>query len=95
MGRMAQYYAKKGDRTHALDFIRRARAIDPNDASLAYAEAVVDSLGDKQRDAMQHLEEALKKGYSLQAVQNDPELSKLEAIPEFAKITAQIPVKAN
>jgi serine/threonine protein kinase/tetratricopeptide (TPR) repeat protein len=95
MGRMAQYYAKKGDRMQALEFIRRARAIDPNDASLAYAEAVVEWLAGKQQDAIQHLEEALKRGYSLQALHNDPELSKMEALPEFAKITAQIPVKAD
>ena len=30
MGGMALYYAKKGDSTQALQFIRRARSIDPN-----------------------------------------------------------------
>jgi hypothetical protein len=78
-----------------LEFIRRARVIDSNDPSLAYGEAIVDWLAGKQQDAMQHLEEALKKGYSLQAVQNDPELSKLQVFPEFAKITAQNPLKAD
>lgn len=95
MGRIARYYAKNGDRVHALDFVRRARAIDSKDPSLAYAEAVVDWLCDKQQDAIQHLNEALQKGYSLQAVKNDPELAKLEALPQFAQIVNQLPNKAN
>ena len=95
MGRIARYYAKKGDKTHALDFIRRARAIDSKDPSLAYAEAVVDWLCDKQGDALQHLSEALQNGYSLQAVKNDPELAKLEALPQFTQTVNQLPNKSN
>ncbi len=85
MGRMAQYYAKKGDTKHAFEFIRRARVIDAKDSSLVYAEAVIDWLAGKQ-DAAQKLEEALKAGYPLQAVQNDPELAKLQALPQFAQL---------
>jgi len=78
LGRLAQYYAKKGDSPHAADFIRRARAIDPNDASLIYAQSVVESLAGKEENALQDLQLALSKGYPLQAAQNDPELSKLQ-----------------
>jgi eukaryotic-like serine/threonine-protein kinase len=80
MGRMAQYYAKKGDRAHAAEFIRRARAIDPKDASLIYVQAVVELLAGNEQDATRDLQDALSKGYSLQSAQNDPELAKLKAV---------------
>jgi tetratricopeptide (TPR) repeat protein len=89
MGRMSQYYAKKGDIKHAFDFVHRARAIDAKDSSLVYAEAVVDWLAGREQDAAQNLEQALKAGYPLQAAQNDPELSKLQTLPQFTSLIKQ------
>jgi tetratricopeptide (TPR) repeat protein len=89
MGRIAQYYAKKGDSKHALEFVHRARAIDAKDSSLVYAEAVVDWLAGKPEDAAQNLQRALKAGYPLEAVQNDPELAKLQTRPPFAQLAKQ------
>jgi tetratricopeptide (TPR) repeat protein len=89
MGRIAQYYAKKGDSKHALEFVHRARAIDAKDSSLVYAEAVVDWLAGKPEDAAQNLQRALKAGYPLEAVQNDPELAKLQALPQFIQLAKQ------
>ena len=80
IGRLAQYYAKKGDKAHASEFIRRARAIDAKDPSLIYAQAVVEWLAGNQQDAARDLQDALSKGYSMQSAQNDPELAKLEAM---------------
>lgn len=94
LGRLAQYYAKKGDSAHASDFIRRARAIDPNDTSLIYCQLIVDSLAGKEQNALQDLQLALSKGYPLQAVQNDPELAKLQSLPQFAAVVKQAP-KSN
>ena len=78
MERLAQYSAKQGDSARALEFIRRARSINPGDVSLLYTQAVVYSLADKQEDALKSLTEALQKGLSPQVVTNDPELSKLQ-----------------
>lgn len=91
MGQIAEYYAKKGDDAHALTFVRRARAIDPKDVTLMYVQAVVDTIGGRQQDALRNLEDALRKGYSLQDVRNDPELAKVQALPEFAKFAKSLP----
>jgi len=95
MGRIALYYAKKGDSSKAADLIRRARAIDANDATLIYTQAVVQWLGGRQGDALDSLRQALDKKYSLREIQSDPELSKLVALPQFAELAKQTPPKAN
>jgi tetratricopeptide (TPR) repeat protein len=89
MGRISQYYAKKGDKVHASEFIRRALAIDPDDATLVYDQAVVSWLADKQQEALNSLQEALAKGYSMQDVQNDPEVAKLLQLAQFAQVRTQ------
>ncbi len=91
MGRIALYYAKKGDKIHAAEFIRRARSIDPSDASIVYAQAVVADLAGNLQEALPALQEALSKGYSPQAVRNDPELAKMQSVPEFSEVMKQTP----
>ena len=95
MGRISLYYAKKGDSAHAQQFIRRARGIDPNDSTLMYNEGVIDWIANKPQDALAAVKDALSKGYSLQDLRNDPELAKLEAMPEFAEIVKQLPKSAQ
>jgi serine/threonine-protein kinase len=95
MGRIALYYAKKGDNTRAADFIRRARAIDPSDGSIVYAQAVVAWLAGDQQEALPALQEALSKGYPLQIVRNDPELAKMQTLPGFSGAISQTPRQTN
>jgi tetratricopeptide (TPR) repeat protein len=95
MGRMALYYAKKGENARSADYIRRARAIDSDNPTLLYQQGVIQWLGAHADDALPSLQQALSKGYSLREVQNDPELSKLEALPKFAEMLKQIPQKPN
>jgi len=52
---LARYYAKRGDSTQALQFIRRARAIDPNSNQLVYDEAIVQTLGSHPEEALRLL----------------------------------------
>jgi serine/threonine protein kinase/tetratricopeptide (TPR) repeat protein len=89
MDELSLYYAKKGDAVHAVDFIRRARAIASSDVSMIYDEAVVYTLTGRPAEAFKSLREALQKGYSLQEAQNDPELSSLQSRPEFPKLVAE------
>ena len=95
MGRIALYYAKKGDKTRAADFIRRARSIDPSDGTIVYAQAVVAALAGDQQEALPALQEALSKGYPPQFVRSDPELTKMQALPQFADIMKQTPRSAR
>ena len=89
MGGIALYYAKKGDSTQALQFIRRARSFDPNSNQLIYDEAVVQALANQPEEALKVLREAFQKGYSPAEARNDPELKILEGRPEFDRLLKQ------
>jgi len=89
MDQLSLYYAKKGDAVHAVDFIRRARAINSSDVGMIYDEAVVYTATGRQPEAFKSLREALQKGYSIREAQNDPELASLQGRPEFAKLVAE------
>jgi serine/threonine protein kinase/tetratricopeptide (TPR) repeat protein len=86
MGSLALYYAKKGDSAHALEFIRHARSIEPENISLLYTQAVVYCLADRKPESLSVLDEALGKGYSLEEIKNDPELAELQKLPQFAEL---------
>src|SRR5882762_610630 len=79
-------YAKKGDSGHALEFIRHARSIEPSNISLLYTQTVVYCLAGQQTEALNALEEALKKGYSVGEAKNDPELGELRKLPQFGQL---------
>ncbi len=89
MGNLALYYAKKGDSSQALQFIRRARSIDPDSNQLMYNRAVVEALANHPEEAVKALGEAFQKGYSSEEARNDPELKSLEGRPEFEKLVTE------
>jgi len=95
MGGLALYYAKKGDSTQALQFIRRARAIDPNNNQLAYNEGVIQALANNPDEAFKALREAFQKGYSPEEARNDPELKSLEGRPEFTNLLTKFSGKTK
>lgn len=95
LGSLALYYAKKGDSAHALEFIRRARSIEPENVSLLYNQAVVDCLANRREESLRVLGEALQKGYSLEETKNDPELSELQKLPQFAQLVDKFTKKGN
>jgi serine/threonine protein kinase/Flp pilus assembly protein TadD len=86
MSDLARYYAKKGNSQRALQYIRQARAIDRADVQLIYWEAQVDALTNKPADALRMLREAFEKGYSPDEALNDPDMGKLQGLPEFSKL---------
>jgi eukaryotic-like serine/threonine-protein kinase len=93
MGDLALYYAKKGDATNALRYIQRARSISPGDLQLMYSEVQVKALIGKPEDALKALRTALQKGYAAQEAWNDPELAKLQALPEFSEMVNEFSKK--
>ena len=95
LGDLAYYYAKNGDSTKALEFIRRARSIDANDNELMYKEAVINAMAGRQPEALASLRAALQKGYSVAQAKNDPELKALAANPELNKLIAGFDRKTN
>jgi len=86
MSDLGLLYAKKGDATNALQYTNQARAIKPDDVQFLYYEVVVKTLIGKPDDALKSLKLALEKGYSAQEAWNDPELQKLQALPQFSQL---------
>jgi eukaryotic-like serine/threonine-protein kinase len=92
---LALYYAKKGDSTQALQFIRRARLIDPTSNQLMYNEAQIQALANRPGEALKALRDAFGKGYSPEEARNDPELKSLEGRPEFDKLLKEFSGKTK
>ncbi|MBI1740817.1 MAG: protein kinase [Acidobacteriales bacterium] len=93
MGDLAVYYAKKGDARNALQYIQQARSISPADVQMIYWEAVVKALVGKPEEALKPLRLALEKGYPAQEAWNDPELQKLQALPQFSQLVKEFTPK--
>ena len=95
MADLALYHAKKGDSADALNFIRHARSIEPENVSLLYTQAVVYCLADRRRESLDILDEAFQKGYSLEEAKKDPELGELQKLPEFAQLAKKFTKTGN
>jgi serine/threonine protein kinase/Flp pilus assembly protein TadD len=93
MGDLGLLYAKKGDAANALQYTQQARAINSDDLQLMYSEVQVKTLIGKPEDALKSLRQALEKGYSAQEAGNDPELQKLQALPQFSQLVNQFSKK--
>jgi serine/threonine protein kinase/tetratricopeptide (TPR) repeat protein len=94
MGDLGLLYAKKGDATNAMQYTNQARAISPDDVQLMYSEAQVKTLIGKPEEALKSLKMALDKGYAAQEAWNDPELQKLQALPQFDQLVKQFSKKS-
>jgi tetratricopeptide (TPR) repeat protein/TolB-like protein len=89
------YYAKKGDTLQGLQFVHRARAIDPSNIQFIYNEAQVRTLAGQTPEALKALREAFEKGYSPQEARSDPELGRLQGVPEFDRLLKEFPRSSN
>ncbi len=83
---VALYHAKTGNAVSATEFIRKARAVDPNNPAILYYEAVVDALGGRQEAALTALDKALQGGYSAREAAEDPELQSLSKSEAFSQL---------
>jgi len=93
MGDLGLLYAKKGDAANAQQYIQQARAIRPDDVYLIYSEALAKTMIGKPEEALKSLRLALEKGYPAQEAWNDPELQKLQALPQFSQLVNQFSKK--
>jgi eukaryotic-like serine/threonine-protein kinase len=89
MANLALYYAKTGNPSRALNFVRRARSIDAEDVDYIYTEAVVRALAGQPQESITTLRLALEKGYALADAMNNPELAPVRDLPEFRGLVAE------
>ena len=95
MSDLGLLYAKKGEAANAIQYTNQARAIKPNDVQLMYSEAQVKALIGKPEEALKALKQALEKGYPAQEAGNDPELQKLQSLPQYAQLIKEYLKKAH
>jgi tetratricopeptide (TPR) repeat protein len=93
MGRLAGYYAKKDDPAHALEWMNRARNLDPNSIQLMSQAAIVHTIANHSEEALKDLREAFQKGYSPEEARREPEFKSLQSRPEFAPLLAEFSPK--
>jgi tetratricopeptide (TPR) repeat protein len=95
MSDLGLLYAKKGDAANAVQYTNQARAINPDDVQLMYSEAQVRTLIGKPEEALKSLKAALDKGYSAQEAWNDPELQKLQSLPQYSQLVNEYSKKSH
>lgn len=89
LGSLALFYAKKGSDQLAMQYIRRARTINDKDVSLIYNSAVVNALGGRPADAISDLRDAVKNGYPVGQIKDDPDFQTLASQSDFASLMNQ------
>jgi len=90
---MALYHSKKGDSTQALEFIRRARSIDPSDVYLIYTVAIVAANANDAAGAIEALRSALQKGFATADIDSDPEFASLHDRADYKALMKEFAPK--
>jgi serine/threonine protein kinase/tetratricopeptide (TPR) repeat protein len=85
---LALYYAKTGNSAQALEFIHRARTLQPEAVEFLDDEAIVDALANRPTQALDAVRAAIAKGYPAEELKNDPELKSLQSNPEFQRLVS-------
>lgn len=93
LAHIALYYGKKGDTVQAMQFVKRARAIDKANVDFIYDEAVIETLSNRPEAAVGSLRIALQKGFSVDNVKTDPEFASLESRPDFRDLLNEFGTK--
>src|SRR5215470_435463 len=89
MGHLALYLAKKGDAGQSMEFVQRARGLDPKSLELMILSAMVNTLGNRQPEAVTDLKKALQHGYTTISIESEPEFDPLRKRPDYQAMMAQ------
>jgi serine/threonine protein kinase/tetratricopeptide (TPR) repeat protein len=95
MGSLALYFAKKGDMGQAMQFMKRARGLDPSSVDLILDSAEVYALSNRPEDAIADLKKGLKHGLTTASIETDPELDSLRNRPDYQALMTQYASRKN
>jgi tetratricopeptide (TPR) repeat protein/TolB-like protein/predicted Ser/Thr protein kinase len=83
LGHLALYYAKSGDLGKARELLQRAKSISPGASELYRAGATLETIANRQAEAVTELKLALQKGQPASDVNTDPEFATLRTRPDY------------
>jgi Flp pilus assembly protein TadD len=86
---IALYDAHLGHNSDAQAYITRAMDISPNNGDTLFTEALVYEIVGHRDRALTALQQAVKAGYSLEEIEKEPELRKLQGDPHYQRWLAQ------
>jgi serine/threonine-protein kinase len=86
---LAVYLQKSDQSAQASAVVGEAVRAAPTDINVRYRAAVVSALQGHTRDAMQHLELAIRGGYSRDRAAEDDDFAALKKLPEFQSLVAK------
>jgi len=89
MGSLALYFAKKGDVAQAMEYIQRARRLDPASVDLILTSAEVHAHCNKPEDAIAELKKGLQQGLTTATVESDVDLDSLRERPDYQVLMNQ------
>jgi len=95
MGSLGRYFAKKGDMVQAMEFMKRARRLDPSSVELILISAEVYALGNRPEDAIADLKKGLKQGLTTTTIEIDPDLDSLRNRPDYQALMNQYTRRKN
>ncbi len=90
LARLGSYYATIGVAEKSLPLLRQAAALEPENPQVLYRVAEGYELLHHRDEALQWIEKALDKKYSLEALKRNPEMAALIADRRFAAIAAGV-----
>jgi tetratricopeptide (TPR) repeat protein len=93
LAEIALSYAKVGNLQESENFIRRARAQDQKDVTIAYIEVQVNALNGKPSQALELLADVLGHHFPADYAAVDPDLDSLHSNPQFAKLIGKYSTK--
>jgi tetratricopeptide (TPR) repeat protein/TolB-like protein/predicted Ser/Thr protein kinase len=93
MGSLGLYFAKKGDMDRAMEFMKRARGLDPSSVDLILNSAEVHVLSNRPEDAIADLKKGLQQGLTTTSIETDPELDSLRKRPDYQAMMTQSATK--
>lgn len=89
LARHAVFLAKLGEPRRALQDIRRAVELTPDDHTVLYKRAVVHALLNQRAEAAEWLRRAVQKGYSRARASTDPDLESIRKLPQVEALLRQ------
>ena len=76
-----------------MEFVQRARGLDGSSVELMMISAMVNTLGNRQPEAVADLKKALQHGYTTSSIESEPEFNPLHNRPDYQALLTQFGAK--